>query len=305
MAAYWLGRLARTLLVVLFITAVVFILLRLSGDPVALLLGQDATPERIAEVRARLGLDQPLSIQFGRYLLDISHGDFGTSLAYGSPAIGLLADRFPNTVVLSVAGLFVAIVPAIGLGLLGAVRRGTKLDSLILGFSTLGQALPSFWLGIMLVLLFSVELHLLPTSGREGPESIVLPALTLSSIFVGRFTLMLRASLIEVLQQDYVRTARSKGLGQRVILYRHALRNALLPFVTIVGLSFGQLLGGAVITETVFAWPGVGFLAVQAVNNRDFALVQASVVVLAFCVVACNLVVDLLYPILDPRIASS
>jgi peptide/nickel transport system permease protein len=304
MIGYWLRRLLRSFVVILFVTALVFLLLRLSGDPAALILGQDATPERVAEVRRQLGLDQPLWIQFARYLGGMLHGDFGLSRSYGVPATDMLAQRFPNTVLLALAGTVLAIVPALFFGIVAAVKRGTKIDSALVAASTLGQAMPSFWLGIMLVLIFAVNLHWLPTSGKEAPESIVLPAITVASLYVGRFTLLLRASVIEVLQQDYIRTARSKGLAHTVVLSRHALRNALLPFVTVVGLSFGGLLGGSVITETVFAWPGVGFLAVQAVNNRDFALVQASVVVLAMCVIACNLLVDLVYPIIDPRIAA-
>lgn len=303
MSTYWAKRFLRSLIILILVTGLVFVLVRLLGDPAALLLGQNATPERLVEVRKQLGLDQPMWVQFVQYLMSLMRGDFGKSLAYGTPAIEILANRFPNTVLLSVVGLGLALIPSIVLGVLAAVKRGTALDSFLLAVATLGQAMPSFWLGIMLILIFSVQLRLLPTSGKDSIQSILLPALTLSAIFVGRFTLILRASVIEVLQQDYVRTARSKGLNERAILFRHALANAILPFVTIVGMSFGQLLGGAVITETVFAWPGVGFLAVQAVNNRDFSVVQACVIVLAVCIMVCNLAVDLLYPVIDPRIA--
>lgn len=304
MGSYWVKRFIRSLIILLLVTGLVFVLVRLLGDPAALLLGQNATPERLVEVRKQLGLDQPIWVQFIRYLMNLLRGDFGKSLAYGTPAIEILANRFPNTVLLAVVGLGLALIPSVFLGVVSAVKRGTPLDSILLAVATLGQAMPSFWLGIMLILIFSVQLRLLPTSGKETIQSIILPAVTLSAIFVGRFTLVLRASILEVLQQDYIRTARSKGLNERAILYKHALRNAILPFVTIVGMSFGQLLGGAVITETVFAWPGVGFLAVQAVNNRDFAVVQACVIVLAVCIMVCNLAVDLLYPVIDPRIAA-
>jgi peptide/nickel transport system permease protein len=294
--------LIRTILVLLFVSALVFVVLRLSGDPVALLLGPEATPEEIQRMRHELGFDRPMWVQFWRFLGRLSRGDFGKSLVYGSPAISLLAQRFPNTVQLAVAAMVLALLLSIPFGILAALREGGAIDNLILAISMLGQSMPGFWLGIMLILILAVHLHLLPTSGRDSPQSIILPAVTLAAFFVARFTLLLRASMVEALREDYIRTARSKGLTERAVIYTHALRNAIIPLVTMIGMDFGRLLGGAVVTETVFAWPGVGYLAMQAVYWRDYPVVQASVFFIALCIVICNLVVDLLCPIIDPRI---
>jgi peptide/nickel transport system permease protein len=302
LANYLVRRLIRTVFVLLFITLIVFVLLHLSGDPIALLLGQEATPDEVNRVRHELGLDQPMWVQFGRFLSNLARGDFGESLVYGSPAINLLADRLPNTVQLTTVAITLAVLLSIPLGVLSAVKQGSIIDSIILGTTLLGQAIPGFWLGIMLILLMAVQLQLLPTSGKDSLKSIILPAVTLAAHFLARFTLLLRTSMIEALLEDYIRTARSKGLPERVVIYTHALRNAIIPLVTMIGMSFGQLLGGAVITETVFAWPGVGYLAVQAVYARDYAIVQASVFVIVLGIVICNWLVDLLYPLIDPRI---
>jgi peptide/nickel transport system permease protein len=229
-------------------------------------------------------------------------GDFGTSLVYGTPALTLVADRFLNTVQLSLAAMVLAVLLSVPFGILSALKQGTAIDTTVLGICILGQSMPGFWLGVMLILIMAVQLHLLPTSGKESARSIILPAFTLAVFFLARFTLLLRSSMVEVLAEDYIRTARAKGLRERAIIYVHVLRNAIIPLVTMIGISMGMLLGGAVITESVFAWPGIGYLALQAVYSRDYAVVQTSVFVIAFCIAISNLAVDLLYPVIDPRI---
>src|SRR5919199_861109 len=259
---FLLRRLWQSLIVVLGITAIVFLMVRLSGDPVRLMVPADAT----------------------------------------QADIDLLLERLPATVELAAAALLLSLAIAIPAGILAALYKDTSLDFLAMLAALIGQSIPGFWLGLMLILLFAVELGWLPTSGRAGPETLILPAITLAMFYTGRMARLVRSSMLDVLHEDYVRTARAKGLPEWLIIARHALKNASLPVVTIIGLEFGALLSGAVITETVFSWPGVGLLAVNAVLARDFPLVQAIVVFMAIVFVLVNLLIDVLYLKLDPRI---
>jgi len=299
---YLLRRLAQSLIVLLGISVVVFVILHLTGDPTLLLLPPDASAEEIAKFRRAMGFDDPLYLQYWRFLRGALHGDFGNSLRHDEPALALVWQRMPATLELTAVALGVALVLAIPAGIVSAVFRNTALDYVSTVLALVGQAMPTFWLGIMLILVFSVGLHLLPSSGRGGAANLVLPAVTLGLFTTARIMRLTRSGMLEVLGQDYVRTARAKGVGERRVVWKHALKNAGIPIVTIVGLELGTLLGGAVITETIFAWPGVGRLSVQAIYNRDYPLVQASVFVLASIFVLVNLVVDVLYTYLDPRI---
>jgi len=302
MLQYTLRKLLHTGLVALGVVTLVFIALRASGDPAATMLPGDASVEELTALRRELGLDRPLPIQYARFLAGAVTGDFGTSFRHQQPALPLVLERLPATLELAFAALALAVAAALPLGIVAALRRGRLADVLAMGFAVVGQATPYFWMGIMLILVVSVELGWLPTSGRGGWEHIVLPAITLGTHFAASLARLTRTSMLEVLGQNYVTTARAKGLAERRVILVHALKNAAVPVVTLIGLQFGTLLGGAVVTETIFAWPGVGRLAVQSIFVRDYPVVQAGVLVLALTFVAINLFVDLLYGYLDPRI---
>ncbi len=284
------------------VSAVVFLLLHLTGDPATLLLPPDATPEDLARFRNALGFDRPLLEQYGRFLSGLLRGDFGQSLRYHQPALGLVVERLPATAELAFAALALALVVAFPAGILSAVKRGTAWDTLVITGALLGQSLPTFWLGIMLILVVSVTLGWLPAGGRGGLDHLVLPAVTLAGFSMARIARLVRSGMLEILSQDYIRTARAKGLAELVLLRRHAVRNMLIPVVTVIGLDLGTLLGGAVITETIFAWPGIGQLAISAIQFRDYALVQSAVFLVAAGYVLVNLLVDVLYTWLNPRI---
>jgi peptide/nickel transport system permease protein len=303
MTTFLLARLAQSIVVILGVLFLVFIILQLTGDPARLMLSPQATLEDIERVRRQMGFDRPLPEQFLRFLGGAVRGDFGRSLRYtDQPALAIVVERFPATVELALATLAWSIPVALVLGLASAVRRASVSESVAMTTALLGQSMPSFWLGLMLILVFSVNLGLLPSSGRGTLGHVVLPALTLGGFFMARLTRLVRSGLLDVLGQDYVRTARAKGLAERIVVARHAFKNAAIPIVTIVGLDVGALLGGAVITETVFAWPGIGRLAIEAIAVRDFPVVQADVFFIALTFVAINLVVDVLYTWLDPRV---
>lgn len=288
--------------VVLGVSLLSFVFMRLSGDPVMLMLPPDATHQQIEEFRERLGFNEPLPLQYLSFLSRAVHGDFGKSLRHQQPAMPLVLERLPATMELAVAGMGLALVVAVPFGILSACRRGSVVDYLGMGGSLLGLSMPNFWVGIVGILIFSVNLRLLPTAGRGTWAQLVLPALALGSYLMALIARLTRSGMLEVLGQDYVRTARAKGLAERTVIWRHALKNSLIPLVTVVGLQMGELLGGTVVIETVFAWPGVGRLIIQAVFQRDYPLVQAAVFVLALIFVAANLMVDLTYRVLDPRI---
>lgn len=302
MQRYVARRLAQAILVVLGVSLVVFVVIRLSGNPAYLMLSPNATEAERAKLVRDLGLDRPVLVQYATFLRQAVAGDFGRSLRYNQPALPLVLERLPATLQLTAAALIVSLLIAIPAGIAAALCRKTVFDSLTMLAALFGQSMPVFWLGIMLILLFSVRFHVFPTSGSGGFEHLVLPALTLGLYSTARVTRLMRAGMLDVIGQDYVRTAWAKGLPGRTVVLKHALRNTLIPVVTIVGLELGTLLGGAVITETIFAWPGIGRLAVTAIFQRDYPLVQAVVLVTALVFVACNLVVDLAYAWLDPRI---
>lgn len=303
MATYIRRRLLQSVIVVFGVSVLVFFLLRLApGDPVLMLLAESAGPEQIAEARAKWGLDKPIYVQYGVFLSRAVRGDLGNSLFFQQPALEVLMERMPATLQLSAVALFFSLSIAIPVGLLSALKRDTIWDYLGTNLAMLGQALPPYWLGIMLILIFSVALGWFPTSGRGTWKHLVLPAITLGSVLMALITRLVRSGMLDVLSEDYVRTARAKGLPERTVIIRHALRNILIPLVTVIGLQLGALFGGAVITESIFAWPGVGRLALQAISARDYPLVQASVLVISVVYVFLNLAVDLIYVYLDPRI---
>jgi peptide/nickel transport system permease protein len=287
------------------VSVIAFALTHLSGDPAALLLPPSATLDDIAVFRHAQGLDRPLPVQYLDFLGRAVRGDFGRSIRLGEPALALVLGRLPATLELSAAAMVIALVVALPLGIASAVRRGSVVDQLSLLLSLLGQSFPVFWLGIIFIIIFAEDLQWLPASGRGDVKHLVLPAITLSLYTIAIITRLLRSSLVDVLSADFIRTARGKGLPERAILVGHALKNAALPVVTVVGLQAGTLLGGAVITEEVFAYPGMGRLALQAIANRDFTVVQAFVVVMAILITAINFGVDLLYARLDPRVTDA
>jgi peptide/nickel transport system permease protein len=304
MGAFLLRRLVHAVFVVWGVVTVVFFLVRLTGDPTPFLVDQSATQEEILHARRMLGLDQPLWRQYLDFLHSAPRGDFGLSIRERRPAMAMVLEHFwPATVELAVAAVLLSTGLAIPLGVISATHRSGAADHLSRIASLFLQSMPSFWLGLMLILLFAVHLGgLLPAYGWGTPRHLVLPALTLAAAPLAQNVRLIRAGMLEVLQQDYVRTARAKGLAERLVVYRHALRNAALPFLTVTGLSLGFMLSGTIIVETVFSWPGMGRLIVQAVPGRDFPVIQAGVFVFAVVFVAVNLAVDLLYTIVDPRV---
>lgn len=302
MSRYIAKRLQQSILVILGVSVVVFFIMHLTGDPASLMLPLDASPEDVAAFRSVMGLDDPLHIQYSRFLKNAVRGDFGLSLRHNQPALRLVLERMPATFELTAAAMFIAIIVAIPAGVVSATRRYSAADYIGTVAGLWGQSMPVFWLGIMLILLFAVKLPILPASGRGGLSHLILPAVTLGMYSTATIMRLLRSGMVEVLKQDYIKTARAKGLAGKIVIYKHALKNALIPVATVIGLQFGALLGGAVITESIFAWPGVGRLAVQAINARDIPLVQAVVFIMALAIVAINLLTDIVYTYLDPRI---
>lgn len=300
---YIIWRILQMIPVLLGITLIVFLLLRVSGDPVQLMLGEDASPAQVAQLREALGLDRPLYEQYFLYMRDLLQGDFGTSIRYNNqPAFDVVLERLPATGSLAGMALIFAIAISLPAGMIAAFYRGRIPDFIASFVSVLGQAMPNFWLGIMLILVFGITLNWLPVSGRDEAGAVILPGLALGASLAAILTRLLRSSILEVLSQDYVRTARAKGLSPREIVSRHVLRNASLSYLTVIGLEASSLMAGAVVTEQVFAWPGIGLLAIQAINSRDMAVVQTVVILAAVIVMTVNLIVDVLYSLIDPRI---
>ena len=302
MGRYFLKRLWHTVYVVIGISVISFFFIHLSGDPVMLMLPADASPAQIERLREQLGFNDPLPVQYWRFVTHAVRGDFGKSLYYHIPALKLIVERLPASLELALAAMVIALVVSVPIGVVSAVRRGSAVDMASMLVALFGLSMPHFWLGIMLILLFSVKLGWLPTSGRGSFAQLIMPALALGLSLMAMFARLTRSVMLEVLSLDYVRTARAKGLPERIVIGKHALKNALIPLVTVAGMQFGFLLGGTVVIETVFAWPGVGRLVVQAIFNRDYPLVQAAVFILALIFVAVNLFVDILYLYLDPQI---
>jgi len=284
------------------VTLVFFLVHMIPGDPVELMLGETAARADLEQLRADLGLDRPVTEQYGRFLLGFFRGDLGTSFFYRRPVREVIAEKLPATVELALAAMCLALLIALPLGIAAAVRKDTAVDRSAMFASLAGISMPNFWLGPLLIILFSLRLGWLPVSGREGVSSIVLPAVTLGTALAALLSRMTRSAMLDVLGEDYLRTARAKGLPERFVIFKHALRNALLPVLTIVGLQFGALLSGAVITENVFAWPGLGTLLIQAIHARDYPLVQGCVLVISLGYVAANFLTDLLYSLSDPRV---
>jgi len=272
------------------------------GDPVEQMLGEGAAPGELAQLRHSLDLDKPLLQQYAHYLKQLAHGDLGQSLKYQASVRKIIFDRYPATLQLAFLALIVCAAIAIPAGILAAHRRGHAADRAIGLFTLFGLAIPNFALGPILILIFSIELGLLPVSGRGGPFSYILPAATLGAALAAILTRMVRGAMLEELSADYVRTARAKGLGTAAVLFRHAFRNALIPVITILGLQFGTLLAGTIVTETIFSWPGIGRLTVQAISSRDYPLLQGCILVISVSYVLVNLLTDLLYSFIDPRV---
>jgi peptide/nickel transport system permease protein len=302
MTAYLVRRLLQAVLVLFAVSVLAFVLIYLSGDPIRALVPPDARQEDVDNIRRGFGLDQPLHVQYWRFLERAVQGDLGQSFRYRTNASELVLQRLPNTVLLASTSIAIAICVAIPLGVLAATRRGRITDFLANAFALLSISTPAFWLGLIGILVFADALRLVPASGAGTWQHLVLPALTLSAYSIGLLTRLVRATMIDVLRQNYITAARAKGLSWVAVNYRHALRNGLIPTVTVLGLQFGALLGGSVVVETVFAWPGLGWLLVQSINSRDLPLVRAIVLVISLFFVAINLAVDLLYSSLDPRI---
>ena len=302
MASYALKRLAEAVVVCFGISVITFLLLHVAGDPVALLLSIESKVEDAVLLRKTLGLDQPLYVQYWIFLRGLLRFDFGQSLFIREPALQLVLERFPATIQLTLAGMAVAVLISIPLGVVAAVRRYSLLDNLCTVFAVSGQAMPIFWLGLMLIIFFAVHLRWLPASGRGTLLHLIMPAITLGAALAPITMRMTRSKMLDILSQEYIRTARAKGVREGLVLFRHAFLNACIPIVTILGLQFGRLLGGAIVTETVFAWPGLGSLAVTAIRNFDYPLAQAAIIMMALMVVLVNLGVDVLVGYLDPRI---
>ena len=303
MRTYVLRRVAQSALTLLGVSVLVFVILRvLPGDPARMLLPDGAPESAVAELNRQLGLREPLVVQYGLFLGSVARGDFGQSFQYRAPALRVVLERLPATVQLTLAAMLITVAVGVSLGIFTAVRRGTRYDVAGTIVAVLGQSLPNFWLGIMLILLFGVALRWLPTSGFAGWTSLVLPAVTLAAFPTALVARLTRSSMLEILNRDYIRTGRAKGLAERSVVFRHALRNAAIPVLTVIGLQIGALLGGAVITESIFAWPGMGKLIVDAIFFRDFPVVQTVLILSATVFVVINLAVDLLYTVIDPRI---
>jgi len=303
MLRYLSKRLWHTVYVIIGISVISFFFIHLSGDPVMLMLPADASDQEIEDLRQQLGFNDPIYVQYLRFAWQALRGEFGESMYYKVPAMQLILERLPASLELALAAMLIALVVAVPIGIISAVRRGSLLDMGSMLGALFGLSMPHFWLGIMMILIFSVKLGWLPTSGRGTLAHLIMPSLALGLSLMAMFARLTRSVMLEVLSLDYIRTARSKGLRERIVIAKHAFKNALIPLVTVAGMQFGFLLGGTVIIETVFAWPGVGRLVVQAIFNRDYPLVQAIVLVLAVIFVAVNFIVDMLYMYLDPQIS--
>ena len=305
MNKYVLKRILLLIPVLLGVSLLVFAIMSLTpGDPAQLILGENAPKEAVLKLREEMGLNDPFFMQYFRFIKNAIMGDFGRSYTTGREVFGEIFARFPNTLILAVIGIIISVCIGIPIGIISATRQYSFLDSFSMVIALLGVSMPVFWLGLMLILTFSVKLGWLPSGGFDGLKSIILPAVTLGVGSAAIITRMTRSSMLEVIRQDYIRTARAKGVAEKVVINKHALKNALIPIITVVGLQFGHLLGGAVLTESVYSWPGVGRLMVDAIRQKDTPTVLAAVVFLAAAFSVVNLLVDILYAYVDPRIKS-
>ncbi|ASA21204.1 ABC transporter permease [Paenibacillus donghaensis] len=302
MKRYVLKRFLQSLLAVLGAATIVFFIIRLSGDPARLMLPPEASEDQVAALRESLGFNQPVWIQYIDYLKNLVTGDLGNSLYYKDSALSLVLGRMPATIDLAVSAILIAVVLGLGAGILSAYKKNSFVDHALSGGVFLIQSLPVFWVGIVLILIFAVNLHLLPTSGNRGLTSLMLPALTLAAYPIAPIARTMRASLIEVIDQSYMTTSKAQGFSKRRRVLQRGLKNAFLPVITVISLEFGVMIAGAVVTETIFSWPGVGQLIIQGVSNRDFPLVQASILIISIIYIFINFITDLIYLLIDPRI---
>jgi peptide/nickel transport system permease protein len=302
--ALYIGRrLVASVITLLGVAFIVVALVRLlPGDPARVIAGLQAGQEEVDRIRATLGLDRPLLVQYGLFLDDLVHGDMGVSARTSNPVAAEILSRLPFTLELAFAGTAIGAVLGILMGVVAATRRATWVDHLMSTVAVIGVSIPVYWLGILLIILFAVNLQWLPAAGAESLSSLILPSFTIGMFSIGLVSRMTRANMLDVLGQDYVRTAHAKGLTDRLVIYKHALRNAFIPVLTVIGLQFGTLLGGAVLTESVFAWPGIGRLLVDSIFARDFPMIQGIVLTYAAMFVVVNIITDLLYTIVDPRV---
>ena len=302
MRRYVLRQLVQLVVVIIGISLLSFGILYVLGDPVLLLLPQNAGKEEYERYHRLLGLDQPLYVQYWKFASKAVQGDFGKSWYADTPAFRLVLERMPPTIYLTSAGLLMALLIALPLGILAALKRHSLVDNLCTMVAVAGQAMPLFWLGIMLIIIFAVRLKALPASGYGTWQHFLMPAFCLGAFLAPITMRLVRSGVVEVMNMEFIKTARAKGLGERMVVIKHAFRNACIPVITVLGLQFGQLLGGAIITETVFAWPGVATLTVESIRNQDFPVVQCAVVLLALLIVSINFVVDMIVALIDPRI---
>ncbi len=302
MGIYLLRRLYQAILVLLVVSGIVFVILHISGDPLALLMPQDAPPSDIEEMRRSLGLDEPLIVQYGLFLKNAAQGNLGVSYHHGQPALKLVLERLPASLELVVTTILISLILAVPIGVLAASRRGTTVDRASLLGSLIGISAPPFWIGIVFILIFSVELQWLPSSGRGTWAHLILPAGSLALYRLALFIRLIRAGMLDIMTMDFIRTARSKGVSEQKVIYKHALKNTLIPFVTIAGMQMGSLLAGAIVTEKVFAWPGMGRLFLEAIGVMDFPVIIAWALVTSTIFLTVNLAVDIIYVWLDPRI---
>ena len=302
MLRFALARLVQAIPSLFGVTLAAFVLLQLSGDVTQVLLPPQADDDVRAQFRQAYGLDQPIPLQYAHYLSRLVQGDFGRSFAYAQPAMLVVLDRLPATLQLTAAAIVLAVLVALPAGIISAVKRGSLMDRAAIGFVLLAQSVPTFWLGMLLILVFAVHFRLLPVSGRGTPAQLILPGLTLSLWLLALLARLTRSGMLEVLSQDYIRTARAKGLNERTVVGRHAFRNALNPIITVIGMQLGGLIGGAVLTETVFAWPGIGTLMLDSILKRDYPVVLAGLMLVAMAFVLINLTVDVVYSYVDRRV---
>jgi peptide/nickel transport system permease protein len=302
MRRYLARQLTQLVVVVIGISLLAFGILHILGDPVLLLLPQNAGKDEFERYRKLMGLDQPMYVQYWKFASRAVQGDFGKSWYADTPAFRLVLERMPPTIYLTLAGLAVALIIALPLGIVSALKRHSWIDTLCTGVAVAGQAMPLFWLGIMLIIVFSVRLKILPASGYGSAQHFIMPAFCLGAALAPITMRLVRSGVIEAMNMEFIKTARAKGVSEGMVVVKHAFRNACIPVITVLGLQFGQLLGGAIITETVFAWPGVATLTVESIRNQDFPVVQCAVILLALVIVTVNLVVDLIVGLIDPRI---
>jgi peptide/nickel transport system permease protein len=302
MGKFFIKRLIDSIPVLIGVAIIAFSLVHLSGDPVLLMLPADTPPEQIEQFRHQMGYDRPILKQFVDFSVNLLTFNLGNSIRYQEPVVRLIWERLWATLKLAFVSLLIALILGIPGGIISAIHRGTIKDYAVSLIVFFGQAIPPFWLGLMMILVFAVNLRLLPSSGMGTFKQLILPALTVGLYFTASIARLTRSGILEIMGSDYIRTARAKGLSERIVIYKHALRNCLIPIVTITGLQFGALLGGAVVTETIFAWPGIGRLMIQALYNRDYPLVQGTMIFFALIFIVMNILVDMLYSLIDPRI---